>query len=222
MSAPATGELTEQLRPDTGDLGRAARASGTSAHRARRSSRRAGAPRRPPTPAWRWASMPRRSHAAPAAVRAVDEVCHHDVAVQVWVAVPVDPVREPRRDHPRGRDHDAFAPDRRTAVTACLSRYVSAPATASACTADDLARRVRAPECEQHTGRFGSAEGQVEGRHGDPAGSEGLPGPGMPALEQVGRGPPARAGLRARARRPPRRPSSRRSGTGSSRARSDR
>ena len=53
---------------------------------------------------------------APAAVRAVDEVRHHDVAVQVRVAVAVDPVREQRRRPSRwSGSRTRSAPDRRTA-----------------------------------------------------------------------------------------------------------
>ena len=47
MSAPAGRELTEQLGPDAGDLGRAPGRRRSTARRGRTSTRRAGAPRRP-------------------------------------------------------------------------------------------------------------------------------------------------------------------------------
>ena len=43
---------------------------------------------------------------APAAVRPVHEVGHHDVGVQVGVAVAADGVGESAGDHPGGGDHE--------------------------------------------------------------------------------------------------------------------
>ena len=92
---------------------------------------------------------------APAPVRSVHEVGHHHVAVEVRVAVPADSVREHRREGPAGGQHGTRAgPDRRVAVMACCSRYESDPATASACAATTVPRRVGTSQSEEHAGRL--------------------------------------------------------------------
>ena len=103
------GELAEQLRARR----RRSRPSG----RAARSSARRG----PTQPGAQVGLVDRRRCPAmgeeappvtgtPSAVLAVDEVGHHDMAVQVRIAVAVDAVGEPPGDDPGGRDDDPFGP----------------------------------------------------------------------------------------------------------------
>ncbi len=104
MSAPRLEKAAEQLGPDTGHFGRAARPAGPP-HAKRRGQ---PGPQMGLVDRCRGRTMrgdPPPVTGTPAPVGAMDEVRHHDVAVDVRVAVPAHAVREHGRDGPAGGQH---------------------------------------------------------------------------------------------------------------------
>ena len=210
MSAARERELAEQPGPDACDLGRPPGARRPTARRTPTTGRTGGAPRRPRPPPGDGRRSPAGRTRSSGRRAPWTRLAMHDVAVEVRVAVAVHPVREDAPAIiPLVGITTRSGPDRRAAVMPCCSRYESAPATASVCAADDAAGDLRAAECEQHAGRLGRAEGQVERRDGDPARSDRPSRARVAALEQPAELARAGAGPPDRARRPRRRSSGR-------------
>ena len=140
---------------------------------------------------------------APAAVGTVDEVGHHDVAVEVRVAVAADSVGEHRRDRPTGGHHDAVGARPSGGRDAVLFEVRERSGDGPAVRRHDGVRDVGTGQGEQHADGLRRAERQVERPHGRPSRTEQHPGPRLAAFQHsagIGRPAPCRS-ARARKRR---------------------
>ena len=202
VGSPAR-EGTEQLRPDARHFCRTARAAGPP-HAERRGQpgaqvglvdRRGGqAMRGDPPPVT----------GTPAAVRTVDEVRHHDVAVDVRIAVSADAMREHGRDGAAGGQHRAGGTRSPGGGDGVLFQIRKRPRDGLVVHGHDRARRLGTGQCEEHAGRLRRTEGQIERGHGhasrsehDPrsadGGSRAVAGTRQPARGRRGRAPPPRS-----------------------------